>query len=85
MRTPTLYSTDKEYFFPEFHSSPSYPPGYSTIKGFPIVIQQVVDDEEMTETNIGVGNEDANYVPSVMGGKTKHGTILEVADEYPKE
>ena len=62
-----------------------------------MVIQQVGDNEEMTETNIGVGNEDpedhlhipeeshANSAPSVMGGKTNHGTILEVADKYPKK
>lgn len=61
------------------------------------MIQQVVDNEEMTETNIGVGDEDpgdhlhiseeshTSNVPSVMGGKTKPGTTLEVANEYPKE
>ena len=87
--TPTLHGGDKEDFLQEFRSSPSYPPGYSIIKESPIVIQQVVDNEETTETSIGVGDEDTgdhlhipkesqtSNGPSVMGGKEKSGNTLE--------
>ena len=55
--TPTLHSTEEEEFLLEFHSSLSYPPESSTSKESPVVVHKVVDNEEMTKTDVEVGDE----------------------------